>query len=222
MARSQLRRWANGIVGVTAVLWISSAFAPEVLAFPYHRNIGDTDLYSERPIGGAIPQIIARSDALLRRSAIYGPGYGRRIFLTDGGWRWHVLAPGASDAFAISRPVTEPIVINRSDLAQDLVFNGTGATRSRSLSGVIAHERTHGLIRARFGVLADWRYPTWLREGYCDFVAGGGTLSDAEAAALKARHVSVPALVYYDGRKRVEAALRANGGSVDALFEAAR
>ncbi len=39
---------------------------------------------------------------------------------------------------------------------------------------------------------------------------------------LKATHRSIPALLYYDGRKRVEAVLRANRGSVDALFAAAR
>lgn len=97
------------------------------------------------------------------------------------------------------------------------MFNGQSVAGSRSLSGVLAHERTHGLIRARYGVLADLRYPTWLREGYCDVVAGGGALSDAEAARLKARHETIPALAYHDGRKRVEALLR-RGRSVDALF----
>lgn len=222
MAKSWTRRWATGVFGVAAAVLVSSAIAPEVLAFPYHQRVGDTDIYSERPITAAIPAIVSRSDALLRKSALYGGGYGRRIFLTDGGWRWRMLATQSSGAMAISRPLTEVIVVNRSDAARDLVFNGAAIGGSRSLSGVIAHERTHGLIRARYGVLADWRYPLWLREGYCDLVAGGGSLSDADAAALKARRATIPALAYFDGRKRVEAALAANGGSVDALFAQAR
>ncbi len=87
---------------------------------------------------------------------------------------------------------------------------------------MIAHEQTHGLIRARYGSLADVRYPAWLREGYCDVVAGGGSLSDAQAALLDRRDPSHPALLYYHGRKRVEALLRADGGSVDRLFATAK
>ena len=81
---------------------------------------------------------------------------------------------------------------------------------------------THGLIRARFGITSDWRYPAWLREGYCDYVAGGGSLTDAEAARLLSTHHDHPALVYWQGRKRIEAELARNGASVDALFAAHR
>lgn len=216
----RVRRMLNLTFGILGALLITSAIAPEVLAFPYEQTIGDTTVYSEARVPASMPQLLARSDALLRKSAIYGPGYGRRIFLTDGGWRWHVLALQTAGAFAFSRPLGEPILVNRSDPARDLVFNGAAVAGTRSLSGVIAHERTHGLIRARYGLLADMTYPAWLREGYCDVVAGGGSLSDAEASRLKARQESVPALLYYDGRKRVEALLKANGGSVDALFGA--
>lgn len=212
------RRMAWVVFGGVAAVLVTSAVAPEVLAFPHRQVIGDTVLYSEAPIPATMPQLLAHSDALLQRSAIYGPGYGRRIFLTDGGWRWRVLALQSAGAFAFSRPLTETVVINRSDAVHDRVFNGRSVGGSRSLSGVIAHERTHGLIRAHFGALADMVYPAWLREGYCDVVAGGSTLSDREAAALEAAHQSHPALLYYHGRKRVEAALRANGGSVDAVF----
>lgn len=193
-------------------------FAPQVLAFPFVRQIGDTRVYAERPISPAIGDVLARSDRLLKVSAIYGPRYGRRIFLTDGGWRWYLLSFQSLGAFAQTRALSEAIVVNRSDVARDVVENGASIAGRRTLSGVIAHEQTHGLIRARYGFLADGRYPAWLREGYCDVVAGGGSLSDAEAASLKHQGQSVPALVYYDGRMRVEAALRSDGQSIDKLF----
>ena len=218
----RLKKLVLSIVGVVAVLLVTTVLAPEVLVFPHRQVIGDTVIYSDAPLPATMPRLLARSDVLLPQSAIYGPGYGRRIFLTDGGWRWRLLALQSSGAFALTRPINDAVVINRSDPARDLVFNGAPVAGQRSLSGVIAHERTHGLIRARFGALADAVYPGWLREGYCDVVAGGGSLSDGEAAALKAQHRSVPALLYYDGRKRVAATLRANGGSVDRLFAQAR
>lgn len=219
-----MRRWHTlfnrALLVVGAVLG-TVVLAPEVLAFPHRQIIGDTVVYSEHPLPATLPRLLARSDALLKKSAIYGPGYGKRIFLTNGGWRWRVMALQSAGAFAFSRALGETIVVNRSDVARDVAFNGGSIAGARSLSGVIAHERTHGLIRARYGVTADIVYPAWLREGYCDLVAGGGSLSDRDAARLKAQHRTVPALLYYDGRKRVEAALRANGGSVDALFAAA-
>lgn len=214
-----MRRWLSMAVTFVCVAWAFCTVVPEALAFPHHLKVGDTQLYSERPIPeDAARTILARSDRLLRASPIAGPGYGRRIFLTDGGWRWQLLAPGSQTAIAISRPFIETIIFNRSDLANDSVMTGANISRRRSLSGVIVHERTHGLIRAHFGPLADWLYPSWVREGYCDLVAGGGALSDAEAAALKARGETSRALEYYEGRKRVEAVLKRNGGSVDRLF----
>jgi hypothetical protein len=74
-----------------------------------------------------------------------------------------------------------------------------------SLHGTIAHEMTHGLIRAHFGTLGDHRYPAELREGYCDYVAGGGSITDAEALKLQRSAPSAPALVYgpaQEGRRR--------------------
>ncbi|MEG3178029.1 hypothetical protein U1872_17435 [Sphingomonas sp. RB3P16] len=200
----------------------ATALAPEVLAFPHRQVIGDTVVYSDAPLPATLPGVVARSDALLRKSAIYGPSYGHRLFLTDGGWRWRVLALQSSGAFALSWPGRDTIVINRSEVARDRVTNGALVAGTRGLSGVIAHERTHGLIRKRYGLFADFAYPAWLREGYCDVVAGGGSLSDADAARLKAEHRTVPALLYFDGRKRVEEMLRAKGGSVDAVFAAVK
>lgn len=212
------RRSAGIAIGLLMTIIAATALAPEVLAFPYRQVIGDTILYSESPWPATMPNLLARSDALLRQSAIYGPGYGRRIFLTDGGWRWRVLALQWPGAFAFTRPLSEAVVINRSDPAHDLVFNGATVAGRRTLSGVIAHERTHGLIRARYGPLADMTYPAAIREGYCDIVAGGGSLTDAEAATLEVAGKSHPALLYYHGRRRVEAMLKRNGGNVDAVF----
>jgi hypothetical protein len=122
-------------------------------------------------------------------------------------------------AFALSRPWIEAVVLNRSDLAGDQVVNASG--RTRSLSGVIAHETCHGMERRRFGMIkSDLLSPQWLREGYCDYVAQESGLSEAEAARLKSEGRRVPALVYFEGRKRVAAELARNGGNVDALFAA--
>lgn len=196
--------------------------APQLLAFPYAAQLGPHRVYSEQRITSAVRTIVAKADALAAGSPIANTSAHQPIFLTSGDWRWTWLAANSRGAFALSRPGTEVIVINRSDPAADTVYNSSSVAGKRTLSGTIAHEMTHGAIRNRFGVTADLRYPAWLREGYSDYVAGGGSLSDAQARKLIAAHQYIPALTYWQGRKRIETDLQRNGGSVDALFATAR
>lgn len=205
---------------VAVYLAVSVFFMPQLLLFPYHRVVGGVSLYSEAPLTDEAAGVVRRSEARLRASALFTRDETfKPIFLTDGGWRWKALSLGAGGAFGLTRPSTEAVVVNRSDFRSDRVWNGSSVAGERSLSGVIAHERTHTLIRRRFGVLADRAYPAWVREGYCDFVAGSSTLSDQQAAALRADNARLPALIYYDARQRVAVALASNGGSVRGLFE---
>jgi hypothetical protein len=90
---------------------------------------------------------------------------------------------------------------------------------ARSLSAVLAHEFTHGIIRRRYGLAESILAPRWLVEGYADHVAQESSLTAAYVARLEASSGRHPALVYYRGRKKVEALLAANGNDVDALFD---
>ena len=208
----------QAIYAVLTVGLISPVAAPQLLAFPYSSQIAAHRVYSEAPIAPNLEAIVGNADQLAARSPIAMSKLDQPIFLTDGGWRWTMAAFASRSAFAISRAPFEAIVVNRSDQAADKTFRPAKVGGTRSLTGTLAHEMTHGAIRSHFGPLADWRYPAWLREGYCDYVAGGGSVTDADAARLLRSDPSHAALVYWRGRKQVEAELRRNGGSVDALF----
>ena len=204
-------------VGV-AIAVGSLRFAPQALAFPYVASVGDTKVFSETPIDAVrLASLLVTSDRKLRASTIYSDAYPKNLFLTQGGWRWLLLAPASQDAFAVSFALSPGVIINRADIEHDLVTTGAAIAGRRSLSAVIAHERAHGLLRARFGVLADVRYPEWLREGYCEYVAQESSLTDDEAKVATASRSNLPALAYYDGRKRVAHELAAL--SVVELFD---
>ncbi len=214
-----MSRWFNRAVVAAAAFAGSPVVAPQLLAFPHLTTIRQHRVYSEAPIGPALARIVAAADARVARSPLGSARpLDQDIFLTTGGWRWQWLALGNRSALAISRPIVEVILVNRSDQRSNLVDTGAPIGGRRTLDGVLAHEMTHGAIRAHFGTLADRRYPTELREGYCDYVSGGGTLTDAQAKALIASGSNSPALRYWRGRNKVEAGLAANGGNVDALF----
>jgi hypothetical protein len=218
----RLWRWLNGAVGLVVMYLASIICAPQLLAFPYQAQVDATRVYAEVPINPvALRAVLARADARLATSPLYRAPVGTRIFLTDGGWRWRLLALNNSDALGLTRPVSDmvsdAVIIHQGDVASDQIATAYGARR---LSGVIAHERTHIMVRRHVGLIGGVRLPTWISEGYADHIAGESTLNAAQAAALTARGDQGRALFYYNARRRVAAALAANGGDVDALLGA--
>ncbi len=209
------------IVAAALVAAFLPRFFPQLLAFPYHAHAGDFEVWSEAPIDQSrLDGIVADATRRIAASPLYRVPERRKLFLTDGGWRWHWLGINLTGSFAFSPPLTNGEVFNRSSLTENAVWNGRSIGGQRSLSGTIAHETCHEMERQHFGLLSDWSKPNWLREGYCDYVAQESSLSDVDYAALQARNASHPAMAYLEGRRRVAAELAANGGNVDALFAA--
>ena len=215
----QVKLWLKiGAVAVSVVA-VGPLFAPNLMAFPYRAQVGRHQVYSVTPLPPAIEGVVRIADSKVAASPSGSfRASDQSIFLTGGGWRWKWLAATRQNSFAITRAVNDAIIVNRADVANDEVHRRAMIGDRRSLSGVIAHEMTHASIRSHFGSMADWRYPSVLREGYCDFVAGEGSLTDAEARALLQQGAEHPALAYWTGRKRIEGELGSNGYDIDRLF----
>jgi len=195
----------------------AGVYAPEVLAFPYKAQFGNTVVRSERPLPADFGRTIEAADALVAKSALYHGPVSRRIFLTDGGWRWRLMALQLDGTVAFTRPLGNLIVVCDADPAADSARNHIRFPGIRTLHDTIAHETTHILINNHFGVLQAAQFPRWKVEGYADYIAGTSSLSDARAALVRRQDPYNPALVYYDGRKRVAAAL-ARDPNVDRFF----
>ena len=173
------------------VVSLTMLYAPAALAFPHYAEIGATKVYSTEPILPVLEQRIARADRLLAQSPLYEPGFRRTIVLTDGGWRWRLMALGHSDTVALRRPFSSVLLFNRSDVAADLMLTG-----KRSLSGTIAHESVHVLTARRFGELRLARMPQWKREGYADYVVQEPSIGAGEEQKIRARWPNAPVLKY--------------------------
>ena len=212
------KRAATSLATLLGLLLLSTTFAPELLAWPYKVQRGNTVVYAERPIPPQIGLVLARADRLLAQSPLNDRAMKRRIFLSDGGWRWRVAALTSAGAFGLRRPFRDAILFNRSDISADRVTNGREVGGVRTLSGTIAHELTHILVARRLGEIRARLLPTWKQEGYADHVARESSLSPAQYRALKASGADHPALPYYEGRLRVAEALARNGGDVEAML----
>ena len=192
---------------------LTMLYAPAALAFPHYAEIGTTKVYSTEPILPVLEQRIARADRLLARSPLYEPGLRRTIVLTDGGWRWRLMALGHSDTIALRRPFSSVLLFNRSNVATDLMLH-----RSRSLSGTIAHESVHLLTARHFGEWRLARMPQWKREGYADYVVREPSNDAGEEQKIRARWPDAPVLKYFEGRRRVAKALDEEGQTVEQLL----
>jgi len=207
-----------GFALAALVVSLTMLYAPAALAFPHYAEIGTTKVYSTEPILPVLEQRIARADRLLAQSPLHEPGLRRTIVLTDGGWRWRVMAAWHSDTIALRRPFSSTLLFNRSDVAADRVGNNSPVGGVRRLSGTIAHESVHLLTARRFGELRLARMPHWKREGYADYVAQETSIDPDDEQKIRARWPDAPVLKYYEGRRRVAKALDDEGQTVEQLL----
>ena len=112
MTHRRIRKLVGAAIAVLAIGLVSAVYTPQVLAFPYKAQFGDTVVRSERPLPADFGKTIEAADALVAKSAIYRGPVSRSIFLTDGGWRWRLMSLQMSGTIAFRRPLNNLIVVN--------------------------------------------------------------------------------------------------------------
>lgn len=151
---------------------------PQVL-FAHQMSYGNLTVYSREPLDQNIYAVLARAGTRLASSEIDSQEVKPRIFLTNSFRLYSFLSLYiGGNSFGKGYPLlpTANIFINKSDLVNDLVLRKAPDHNERSLSGVIAHETTHLLVRKRYGYWRNLTMPAWKKEGYAEYVAGGSTL----------------------------------------------
>ncbi|MCM3904734.1 MAG: hypothetical protein ND866_23810 [Pyrinomonadaceae bacterium] len=173
------------IISLVAAYLLLLSF-PQVL-FAHEVSYKNFTVYSREPLDQNVYAVLDRVETRLSASTINNQSVKPQIFLihSHGFYKIVSLYLGGN-SFGKGFPMlpTNNIFINRSDLATDLVFRNAAADNQRSLSGVIAHETTHLLIRKRFGYWKNLTMPVWKREGYSEYVAGGSTLNHETGVKL--------------------------------------
>jgi len=175
---------------LVAILLVLAGAAVALLAFPepnfgHRMRYGQYDLYSDRPIPPQIRAVLDDATRRLERSELYDSGQRFRIFFCNDDWRMALYSQRLSSAVGgvADTWLTRNIYLRRSDIASNRLFAPTGELADadvRPLSYFIAHEATHVLEARAFGRLMALRYPDWLKEGYADYIAKGGSF-DLEA-----------------------------------------
>lgn len=167
----------------SALLLFAAAFLfllvyPQIL-FAHEVRYKNFTVYSRQPLDPGIYTVLDKVEAQLSASPINDVNVEPKIFLTNSQRLYSLLSLYISwNSFGRGYPLlpTNNVFINEADVSRDLVFRKAATGSQRSLSGVISHEITHLHIRNKFGYVRNFTSPTWKKEGYAEYVAGGSTL----------------------------------------------
>lgn len=194
---------------------------PQVL-FAHQISYKNFRVYSREPLGQDAFAVLDRVETRLAQSEIYNTDVKPKIFLVNSHGLYSLLSlhlGGNSFGKGFALLPTANVFINKADLARDLVFRKAQENTSRSLSGVVSHEITHLLIRKRFGYWRNLTIPSWKKEGYCEYVSGGSTLSyDEGVRRWKANPNNDTGYQYFKFDMLVTYSLETEKMTVDELF----
>lgn len=175
----------NLIISLVAAYLLLLSF-PQVL-FAHEVSYKNFTVHSREPLDQNLYAVLDKVETRLSASAINNEEVNPQIFHINSHGLYKLMSLYlGGNSFGKGFPMlpTNNVFINKSELAADLVFRNAPADNERSLSGVIAHETTHLLIRKRFGYWRNLIMPAWKKEGYSEYVAGGTTL-DLETGVMR-------------------------------------
>ena len=177
--KSKAYRVARNVLVLASVAFILLLSFPQLL-FAHELSYNNFKIYSREPVDQNVSAVLDKAEVRLASSPLKNDEVKPRVFLINNFRLYSMLSLYlGANSFAKGYALlpTDNIFMNKSDIAKDLVFRNASENNSRSFSGVIAHETTHLLIRKRFGYWRNLTMPTWKKEGYAEYVAGGSTLS---------------------------------------------
>lgn len=181
--KSKAYKLLRNLLTATFAAYFSTICFPQYL-FAHEVTYKNFKVYSGKPLDQGIYKILDEAETRLSKSTIYDPEISRRVFLTNSHGMYGFLSNKAFRSFANSVPLMNNILVNKSDVEDDLVFLNRPEHNKRSLSGVIAHEVTHLFIRRKLGTLRAALMPAWKNEGYCEYIAGDSTITFGEGLKL--------------------------------------
>lgn len=200
-----IRRFGNRLAGLAALLLLAVHIFPALIFGQAFAAEGVT-LRARTPLPPQAQQRIEEAMRLVRRSELYVPGRSEQVALCNNHALFIALAPGHGDSFAYSLPITDHIFVATADVAQDTCRRAGEQFNRRRLSAVIAHEITHGLIRHRLGLLKAMTLPSWIAEGYPDYVAHESSFPEERGIELlrDGKEDPSPSFHYFLWRQMVE------------------
>ncbi|MBL7827253.1 MAG: hypothetical protein JNJ57_11520 [Saprospiraceae bacterium] len=176
------------ILGLT---YLGIMFFPTIL-FAHKIEYKQCTVYSDRNIDAEIYGIIDSALVRMSTSELYDTTQHFRLFLCNDLWRFGFFTQGSTLADAVAQyDLTRNIFFRPCDIPNHKIIppnewyfaKNPFSFNDRPLWYYFAHEMTH-VMQSRYTGRGSWNYPTWLTEGYADYIGKGGNFNFRENLAL--------------------------------------
>lgn len=144
--------------------------------------------------------VLDKSVDLLKATKLFSNRFEQDIFICNDYREFSCFALFHRKSSAINFPLIQNIFITKSSISDNLVIRNEIENNIRTLSGVIAHETTHSLLENQLGFIRNRFFPTWKKEGYCDFIAKESSYNGQEGLfeiCKEPENDNNPSLNYY-------------------------
>ncbi|MEZ5029774.1 MAG: hypothetical protein R2787_00055 [Saprospiraceae bacterium] len=150
--------------------------------FAYKIEYKQCTVYSDKPIDDNITVIIDDAIGRISKSELYDSTIHFNFFICNDIWRLSLFTQGNTNAGAVTQyDFTRNIFFRPCDIVENKIIpaeswyfkNDSLAFIDRPLIYYFAHEMTH-VLQSQYTGRGHWRYPTWLTEGYADYIAKDG------------------------------------------------
>jgi hypothetical protein len=203
-------------IAATLIIWPDPLFA-------YSAGSGKIIVRSDQPIPAAGGEkFLSDCEALLTRSPLKAESAHYHIYVTNTDWRHHLYFLPAPMAGGVAYSIGGTAFLSGANFVTGRhVKYSYVTTPPRTLAFFCAHELTHLVVKEHLGLIASESQPTWVHEGFPDYVAIEKRQSFEQLhAALGDRAVDVPMMMAYGSYPRfrllVTYFLEKKGWSVDA------
>ncbi len=172
-------------VTALAVVYLVLQLFPQVL-FAHSVQAHGIQLYSREQVGGDAEAILTAVRSRIAGSTLHRDDQRFAVFICNSKLIYVLFAPLNRGSFAITNPLTQRIFVADADLSRNQSRRFAPDFNVRSFTGVVSHEMGHLLLRRGFGFRMNRRLPAWLKEGYCEMLAGESSFPEASGDSLLA------------------------------------
>lgn len=159
-----------------AIIIVGLLLQPAPL-FSHSVRHGQFAVHSDKPLEKGWEIVLEDVQRRLATSDLYDADAEFRIFLCNEPWRLWLLTRSDEIGGFVDTFATRNIYIREAVAAENRIVPPRGALADaevRSLAYFIAHEAVHVMQSRTFGRMVSITAPTWLVEGYADYVAKAG------------------------------------------------
>ncbi len=160
-------------------------------AFAHSYRYETVTVYADRPIDKTIEDRLDTALANLAHSELYEPDIRFSIFISHNRYRLALFTRNPKVGGMVNGVISQNIFLRESDIAADRIIPPGSYlmdAENRTLTYFLTHEMTHAL-QARHQRFMRLTHPSYIMEGYADYIAKRATFNyETALAAFRSNH----------------------------------